>query len=182
MLKPKPRAFLALRKAITGKRATSTELGYKRDIETKRLIDPKKSKDYDIRDKALELEIKRKQDLKKRQLSNWIRKLNVSLNELNQKKTVNDYKEEAFHTLFDNIISRSRKNIKSNHVLLEERLRSAFESRYYSELHAIIQRTGIEKLNNLNFIKTDAILTSVARKLYLEKEDIMISLRKKGAI
>ncbi|MFA5745994.1 MAG: hypothetical protein WCX82_01215 [archaeon] len=179
MPKPKPRAFLALRKAITGKKATPTELGFKRDLQTSRLIDPKKSAIPKIREKSLKQEVIRRTDLKKRQLTNWISKLNKGLSESGKKTNVSEQKESLFRELFDKEILIHKKQLKFNHVLFEEKLRDAFNSRYYSELHNTIAATGPEKLKDIEYLGAERILNFVSVKLKTQKNMLLLEIKRK---
>lgn len=178
MPKPKPRVFLALRKAITGKKATPIELGFKRDLQTGRLIDSKKSAIPKIKEKALKQEIIRKTNLKRRQLENWIEKLDKSLNEYGRKTSVSVKKESLFKELFEQEILISKKKIKSNHVLFEEKLRDKFNSLFYSELHSTIQKFGPEKLRTIDLIEAERLLNMVSIKIKSQRNNILIDLRK----
>ena len=179
VIKPKPKAFLALRKALTGKRATPTELGFKRDLQTGRLIDSKKSVIPKIKEKALKQEVIRKTNLKRRQLANWIEKLDKGLNEYGRATSVLAQKESLFKELFNSEIQISKQKFKSNHVLFEEKLRDAFNSKYYSELHNTIAATGPEKLRNLDYLGAEKILNIVFVKLKSQRNMMLLDIKRK---
>lgn len=178
MPKPKPRVFLALRKAITGKKATPIELGFKRDLQTGRLIDSKKSAIPKIKEKALKQEIIRKTNLKRRQLENWIEKLNKGLRELGGRRNVEEIKDEYFKNIFGQEIKARKRDIKSNPVLFESRLKDKFNSVFYSELHSMIQKTGPEKLRDISYLDATKLLNIVSIKVQTQKNNILIDLRK----
>ena len=203
MPKPKPRVFLALRKAITGKRATPVELGYQRDPKTGRLTKPgalkvnaaieKINKDYRELDyneaqrkkvvkphnkKIMSAEIKRKADLRRRQLENWIEKLNKGLRELGGRRNVEEIKDEYFKNIFGQEIKARKRDIKSNPVLFESRLKDKFNSIFYSELHSMIQKTGPEKLRDISYLDATKLLNIVSIKVQTQRNNILIDLRK----
>ncbi len=175
---PKPKAFLALRKALTGKRAIPKELGYERDPKTGRLIDSKNSSDPKTRAKAIKEEALRRNNLKKRQLTNWIKKLNVALKEYNDKHTVLDIKESLFKKLFEKEILEKKRHLKSNHVLFEEKLRDKFNSIYYTELHSTIKKRGPEKLKTINYLEAHELLKEVSIKISTHKVSMLIEIKK----
>lgn len=220
------RPILALRKAITGKKATPKDLGYKRDPKTGRLTKPgtaafnekiefvkadkklltdfykkkmknsrlesqeqmyeqkliDRNKQYNNKLEIMRAERKlslknteasRLASLKKRQITEWVRKLD-SLLAVSKKGTVHQIKEKLFQELFNKEIAAIKVSIadKSLQATKLDYLHSLFTSDFYDVLHKSFIPTKLKEMSAKDAVKfiEDISKSAKQRKAIIYKE------------
>lgn len=142
------------------KRIKSAESLSDKKISEQKLIDRKRQ----IKTRLQLMELQRKQelktaekrrliDLKKRQLKDWVRKLDVVLKN-SKKGTVQDIKEKLFQELFAKEIDQIKKRaiLSKSTIKAYDYIHSEFTNDFYSELHKTYIST------NLSTMSADSII------------------------
>lgn len=146
------------------------------DIYRQKKIDRKKQYDRKIADLRIQrahdkaiTEKRRLADLKKRQLKDWIQKLDAVLKN-SRKPTVNEFKEKLFKELFTREIEGVRnKGITSSSRAKQayEYLHNSFITDFYNELHRSYVPANISKMSAKNITE---YLTQIAQKTKAKKD------------
>jgi len=216
----KPKAFLALRKAITGKRATPEELGYERDPKTGRLQkpgtkafnekvkftkeeqkallkiykkrlkeDPTEINEQKLVDRKIQLNRKleilkaqrqrnleiverhRKISLKKRQLKDWVKRLD-SILAVSRKGSVQGIMEHNFKLLFGkelDVINKKAIYSKAEARKAYEYIHNLYVSEFYSTLHKSFNSKKLGDMSAKDIVSLLNEISSQARKKNINK-------------
>jgi len=120
----------------------------------------------------------RKADLKKRQLKEWVRKLD-SLLAVSKKGTVNEIKEKLFQELFKKEIRSIKLSLadKGLQAMRYDYLHRLFSTDFYNTLHSSFVPTNLERMSArdaINFIE------NISKKAKARKAEIYNEFRKIG--
>jgi hypothetical protein len=153
---------------------TRAKLDLTRDKNTGRIVDPKKSSNLIIREKALQIEQARIARRRRLQLSNWIKEINSELSSIRRGETVNSIKEKMFHELFDSEIRYQKKFANPTHKMFEIKLKDKFNSAFFTELYSLKSTLYNGKLD---YAKIQNLVDHLSVSIHSNRKEILKNVR-----
>ncbi len=153
---------------------TRAKLDLTRDKNTGRIVDPKKSSNLIIREKALQIEQARIARRRRLQLSNWIKEINSELSSIRRGETVNSIKEKIYHEIFDSEVQYQKKHANPEYKLFEAKLKDKFTSAFFTELYSLKSTLYNGKLD---YAKIQNLVDHLSVSIHSNRKEILKNVR-----